>query len=60
MFARYPFCCVVLSLTAVFLVILSWESYLKAVFELPTDKVEGNGVNAGVQGSHVDADVIHY
>lgn len=35
-------------------------SYLKAVFELLADKVQGNGIDAGIEGSHVDPNVIHH
>lgn len=35
-------------------------SHLEAVFELLADEIEGDRVNAGVQGGHVDADVIHH
>lgn len=34
--------------------------YLKAVFKLLADKVQGNGIDAGVEGSHVDPNVIHH
>lgn len=34
--------------------------YLKAVFKLLADKVQGNRIDAGVEGSHVDPNVIHH
>lgn len=36
------------------------SSYLKAVFKLLADKVQGNGIDAGVEGGHVDPNVIHH
>lgn len=36
------------------------SSDLKAVLELLADKVESDGVDAGVKRRHVDANVIHH
>lgn len=36
------------------------QPYLEAVLEFPTDEVESHGVDAGVEGGHVDPEVIHH
>lgn len=34
--------------------------YLEALFELLGDKVEDYWIDAGIDGCHVDAEVVHY
>lgn len=36
------------------------QSYLEAVLEFPADKVESHRVDAGVEGGHIDPEVIHH
>jgi len=36
------------------------QPYLEAVLEFPADKVESHRVDAGVEGSHIDPEVIHH
>lgn len=36
------------------------RSYLEAVLEFPADKVQSHGVDAGVEGGHVDPEIIHH
>ncbi len=38
----------------------TFSFYLEAVFELLGDKVEDYGIDAGVDGSHVDAEVVEH
>lgn len=36
------------------------QPYLEAVLEFPADEVESHGVDAGVEGGHVDPEIIHH
>lgn len=36
------------------------QPYLEAVLEFPADEVESHRVDAGVEGGHVDPEVIHH